>query len=257
MQSGIYDAVSELDPSDLTDHGDLGPNAQEMLRTPLLAAHKAAKRGNKDARDALREIVQLVAEQLSAFDDVDEKLSLVVESLVGDGYELRFGLMNQWRKRNARLVPIEPENIPVTVEITALEAELTQRGYVEAREHYRLAVRHFSEQHHTSANGELRNMLESLIKALAIAHTGYIDTNQANQGGRAINTLYVKGGRPPALIGKPLPEHDGGGMLRGIWEIMHSRGPHAGLSDPDEARIRMQLGTALARFLLKHFPANS
>jgi hypothetical protein len=104
--------------------------------------------------------------------------------------------------------------------------------------------------------GQLRNMLESLIKSLAMDHAGYVDTGKANQGGQAIKHLYVQGAQPPATIGDPLPERDGGGMLQGVWDILHSNGPHPGLSDADETRIRMQLGTALARFLLKHFPAN-
>lgn len=99
-------------------------------------------------------------------------------------------------------------------------------------------------------------MIESLVKHLAVEHTGYTDTGKANQGFKAISTLYIQGGEPPAAQGQPLPEKDGGRMLHGIWQILHT-GAHPGLSDADEARIRMQLCTALARFLLKHFPAKT
>jgi len=247
MQSGLYEAA-ELDPLELVDHGSSGPNKQETLRTPLLAAHERARSGDRDVHDALLEIVRVGVERVVPHSDADAKLSALRQSLLSDGYELH-------GKRECRLLPIDPDSIPLSAEITALEAELDHRGYGEARAHYRLAVKHFTEQDHSSSNNQIRCMLESLITKLAIDHSGYADTGKASQGGQAINTLYSKGGRPPAVIGQPLPEHDGGRMLHGIWEMLHTHGPHPGLSDSDEARIRMQLGTALARFLLKHFPA--
>jgi hypothetical protein len=118
-----------------------------------------------------------------------------------------------------------------------------------------LAVKHFTDQDHPSANGQLRNMVESLVVHLAVDHTNYTDTQKANQGNNAIKTLYTRGAGAPAVIGQPLPEFDGGRMLHGIWETLHPHGSHPGLSDADEARLRMQLCTGLARFLLKHFPA--
>jgi hypothetical protein len=43
-------------------------------------------------------------------------------------------------------------------------------------------------------------------------------------------------------------------LLKGIWAMTHTRGPHPGRSDADEARFRMLTITAIARFLLDHFP---
>jgi hypothetical protein len=261
MLSGIYEATG-MDTAELVDQGSSGPNKQELLRAPLLNAHEMATLGNREARDALLEIVRLGAERVAAwYRDADAKLSALREALLSDGYELRVsgsvaGGDAYWAgNREVQLLPVDPDAVPVSAEITALEAELDQRGYAEAREHYRLAVKHFTEQDHPSANGQLRNMLESLIKHLAIDHSSYVDTGKSSQGGAAIKSLYNPGGQPPAVIGRPLPENDGGRMLHGIWNILHSSGPHPGLSDADETRIRMQLCTALARFLLKHFPA--
>ena len=39
-------------------------------------------------------------------------------------------------------------------------------------------------------------------------------------------------------------------VLRGLWELLQSRGPHPGLSDEEEARYRMMMVTAEARFLM-------
>jgi hypothetical protein len=54
-----------------------------------------------------------------------------------------------------------------------------------------------------------------------------------------------------------LPEDDGGMLLRGLWKLSHTHGSHPGQSDADEARFRIQVITATARFLLGHFPAGT
>ncbi|MFI0983597.1 hypothetical protein ACH4SP_42145 [Streptomyces sp. NPDC021093] len=198
------------------------------------------------------EFVRLVSEWLHRYRRAKE-LDALREALRSDGYELQTDVNGQGRSA-CRLLPSEPEAAPLAPQITALEAELAARGYADALGHYRLTVKHFAEQDHASSNGQLRAALESLIVNLAVDHTGYVDNNQANQGTNAINTLYVKSGKPPAVLGKPLPERDGGAMLHGIWHISHTNGSHPGLSDAQEARIRMQLITGLAQFLLRHFP---
>ena len=258
MASGLYD-LDGFDPADLALQGSSGPPRGDILRPPLLAAHAQAADGDRNAHNALLEVARRAVDTLSRYPQYQDDLRALREALLSDGYEIRWSEPNLMpdRTQECEIVPIDPDGTPVTAEITALEAELNSRGYTETREHYRLAVKHFTEQDHPSANGQLRNMVESLVTHLAIDHTGYIDTGKAGQGGRAIKHLYTPGGLAPAEVGKPLPEKDGGGMLKGIWDILHSNGPHPGLSNADEARIRMQLCTALARFLLKQFPARS
>lgn len=246
MQSGLCDAAGLMPISD----PDI--NRQEMLRIPLLAAREQAVDGDSDVHSAMLEIVRLTAERAMARRSAN--LSALRESLLADGYELRMRDLGDFdSKWNCRLLPIDPDDAPLSEEMTALEAELADRGYDVAREHYRDALKHFSEQVHPSANAMLRDTIEELVLRLAVDYAGYQDNGKAGQGGRAIGALYAQGG-PPRVAGQPLPESDGGRMLRGVWEVLHSNGPHPGLSDADEARIRMQLVTALARFLLKHFP---
>jgi hypothetical protein len=43
-------------------------------------------------------------------------------------------------------------------------------------------------------------------------------------------------------------------LLQGLWMIAHTNGPNPGQSDAGEARLRMQLITGTAQFLLNHFP---
>lgn len=256
MQSGLYD-LDGFDPADLVSRGaSADPPRGDILRPPLLAACRLAGGENRDAHEALLEMVRSTVEALYGYPQARETLPALQEALISDGYEIQWDAQNLLPgdySRKCRLLPIDPDAIPVSTEITALEADLDKRGYTETSEHYREAIKHFNDQEHPSANGALRKMIESLVKHLAIDHTGYTDSGIASQGGAAISTLYTAG-KPPAVQGQPLPENDGGRMLHGIWQILHP-GAHAGLSDADEARIRMQLCTALARFLLKHFPA--
>ncbi|MEU9046580.1 MULTISPECIES: hypothetical protein [unclassified Kitasatospora] len=239
----------------MTELGDGDPpkftSKAEMLRPALLRAQRSATQGdNANAHKALLEFVRLLVESLNPF--YRDKLPALTEAMSGDGFELQITRNNS--KLTCRVLPNEPTVAPLNPEITALEAELKARGYTQALGHYQLAVKHFAEQDHASSNGQLRAALESLIVSLAVDHAGYTDNGKANQGGVAIKSLYTPGGRPPAALGQPLPERDGGAMLQGIWDISHSNGSHPGLSDAQEARIRMQLITGLAQFLLRHFP---
>ncbi len=255
MQSGLYD-LDGFDPADLVSRGSSDPPRGDIIRPPLLTARQRASEGDRQAHDALLEVVHLAVTTLNRYPQARGTLPPLEEALVSDGYEIRWSqpdLMPDGTQ-DCQLAQLDPDAIPVSTEITALEAELGYRGYVEAREHYRAAVKHFTEQDHSSANGQLRNMVESLVVRLAVDHVNYADTGKANQGRRAIEALYTKGGGPPAALGQPLPEFDGGRMLHGIWETLHPSGSHPGLSNADEARLRMQLCTGLARFLLKHFP---
>lgn len=97
-----------------------------------------------------------------------------------------------------------------------------------------------------SANGDLRTTLGDLVIRLAEDHTSYQRKEKASQGYAAISHMLASG---------HLPEDDGGGMLlRGLWKLSHTNGSHPGRSDADGARFRMQVITATARFLLRHFP---
>jgi hypothetical protein len=178
-KSGIYE-LEGFDSSDLDNYEER--SSTKISQPPLQHAHQRAVGGDYDAHEALLEIIRLSVERIARPPE-DNKVLELRESLLSDGYELQFDPAGT---RKCQLLPIDPDGIPVRAEIAALEAELDQRGYDEAKEHYLSAVRHFTEQVHSSANGQLRNMVESLVKNLAIDHAGYVDTGKANQGSQAI-----------------------------------------------------------------------
>lgn len=105
-------------------------------------------------------------------------------------------------------------------------------------------MNNFGQHQYEASNGQLRTMLEALVVGLAKDKTACKGQGQAGEGGKAIAHIVTTGA---------LPEQDGGKMLQGLWKMTHTNGPHPGQSNADEARMRMQLITATARFLLNHF----
>lgn len=140
MQSGLYD-LEGFDPADLVSRGaSSDPPRGDILRPPLLVARQLARGGDRDAHEALLAIVRLTVETLYRYIQARTSLPALQEALISDGDEIQWGEPNMMPgdlSRKCRLLPIDPDAIPVNTEITALEAELDGRGYTEAREHYR------------------------------------------------------------------------------------------------------------------------
>jgi len=227
----------------------------ELIRRTLLEA-----REEPGGEQRIKDFLCLAIERCKLFFSDLEPIS---SALASDGLELQVVNFSKGSpgKTRARVLPVEPSAAPLHTEITALEAELGARGYIEALDRYGAAVKHFAAQDHTSSNAQLRAALESLVVHLAIDHVGYLDDGRANQGAKAIKALRnpTSPGQPkPALVaGQPLPDDDGGLLLQGVWGISHTGGSHPGASDAQESRTRMQLVTATAHLLLRHFPRTS
>jgi len=236
------------------DRASGGTSKHGLVRGPLRGAQDLARRGDADAHRALLDFVRLIVEE--AVPDPEERptrwFAQLREHLLGDGFELAWDeeSTSDWRgsRRTVtyRILPTESGPIPLANEISALERDLQLRGYTVAANHYRQAVNNFGDHQYEAANGALRAMFEGLVMSLAKDQTGYVGQGTAGEGGCAINHIIRSGN---------LPERDGGTMLKGLWQMTHTNGPHPGQSTADESRTRMQLVTATARFLLNHFPA--
>lgn len=232
-----------------------GPDAtkQAILRRALLPARERAEDGDKQAHKSLLEFVRRFVERKCPDPgNPPAWLEEFTDALLVDGYQLR------WEHEpdpdpftrgssHLTLVPTDAEPVALAPEITALEADLDARGYHDALRHYRQAIDNFTQHNYEAANGALRTMLEAVVMLLAEDHTGYVGGGKSGEGGLAINHLQAGA----------LPENDGGLFLRGLWKMIQTNGPHPGQSNADEARFRLQVGTATARFLLNRFPANS
>ncbi|MFG1878044.1 hypothetical protein ACGFIV_24640 [Sphaerisporangium sp. NPDC049003] len=235
---------------------------QGLMRYWVNGAREIALEGNIEARRALLAFARLILEktlttkgpQLPGWvdDPSGALLGALSEALLADGYDLRWEgvvIAGDWEEREIgcyRLAPTDATPAPLGLEISALEADLASRGYTTVLEHYRDAVHGLTNSKYASANGDLRTTLEDLVTRLAVDHTGFARPTRANTGSEAINHM---------INGNRIRERDGGAMLRGLWQMIQTNGPHPGQTDADEARWRMQMVTATARFLLRHFPA--
>ncbi|MGH3223707.1 MAG: hypothetical protein ACRDPY_34345 [Streptosporangiaceae bacterium] len=234
------------------DHEEYEYNKLGMLRSHLLAARDNASYGNDAARRGLLTFARLVVERTVRTPERPPTwFGDLRQALLADGYELTWELEeddNPFGPARFRyqILPTDPAPVPLGPEISALEAELASRGYTSVLEHYRDAVDGLTNHKYGSANGDLRTTLEDLVTRLAEDHAGYPRPDRANTGWQAIGHL---------IQGSHLPERDGGAMLRGLWQMIQTNGPHPGQTDADEARWRMQMVTATARFLLRQFPA--
>ena len=271
----LVDAGQELSGSDLKTllmradldrYGNQEHNKQELVRSRLVGARNAAKRGNREARRGLFSFAtELLARTVPDPQYPPQWFGELRENFLADGFELycsgeRPDALGQGTSHyyvrspgtvRYELRPTDAAPVPLAGEITALEADLHNRGYLTALNHYQQAVDNLTHNNFESANGALRSALEDLVTRLAEEHASYVraparNSSQpaASQGGRAIERLISSG---------KLPRDEGGELLHGLWSMCHTNGPHPGLSDADEARFRMQVVTATARSLLKRF----
>lgn len=196
-------------------------------------------------RAILRLVVEVVNRLAGDADAAPAWLGELKERLLVDGYELRqegiVEVTGGWRTRRQaqyRLLPAGAAPAPLAPAISALEAELEQRGYAVALSHYGQAVRNFTNHELESANGQLRSFLENLFVQLARDHVGYT-------GDEPVAALQQLRGKGKLLDG----EFD---LLRGLWALSQDRGAHQGLTTAEEALFRLQTTTSAARFLLHH-----
>ncbi|MEV3938675.1 hypothetical protein AB0K52_22220 [Glycomyces sp. NPDC049804] len=252
MRSGI----------DATELGnDLSLSA--ITRLALTNSRDLARSGDDRQHRAMLDFIVKFVEHLG-LRAREELLPELEAALVSDGYLLKTESDGPFSDRvQCRLYPTEPSPVPLVPEMTALEAELASRGYIVALHHYQSAIQNLADGQWEPSNGMLRSTFEELCVRLAVDHVGYTDSGKASQAGNALNELCLpewdpvtkkRIQQPPSKQGKPLPAEDGGRLLRGVWGICNPNGAHPGLSDAEEARLRMQLVTGVARFLLRHFP---
>ncbi len=229
-------------------------NKHDLLRSHLLAARDRAENGSAAAHRDLLTFTRLVVERTVRNPERPPAwFGELREALLADGYELTWKLEESddpfgMSRVSYQILPTDAAPVPLGPEISALEAALASRGYTTVLEHYRDAVDGLINHKYGSANGDLRTTLEDLVTRLAEDHAGYRRPAKANTGSEAIRHL-AQGGH--------IPERDGGTMLSGLWQMIQTNGPHPGQTDADEARWRMQMVTATARFLLRHFPART
>jgi hypothetical protein len=115
-----------------------------LVAETVVAAQRKAAGGNQAARDGLNEFVRLAAERVAprnAEDQVEpgSRSWKLREAARPDGYGLHAEYASDETAEliGVRLSPLDEPSIPLSEEITALEADFVQLGMTFALNHYR------------------------------------------------------------------------------------------------------------------------
>lgn len=135
-----------------------------------------------------------------------------------------------------RIIPTTPEPAALAPQISALEAALVNRSLAVAARHYGQACDNLTVGNFEAANGQIRSYLENLFITLAQQASG----TSFSDASAALQHMKDKGFLEAAEWN----------TLRGFWDLCQSRGPHHGLSDPDEAVFRLHMATSIGRYIL-------
>lgn len=135
-----------------------------------------------------------------------------------------------------RLLPAVPGAVALDQEISVLESQLRDLGFSVALAHYQQAVENFVQNNSEAANSQVRPFIENLFLSLCQQHAG----RQFPDASAALQHL-----RKVAWLDDGEWNH-----FRSFWADIQDNGPHQGLSSPEEALFRLQVATAVARYLL-------
>jgi hypothetical protein len=204
----------------------------KLDRVRPVVEHLRFRDEEPDVISLLREVVE-VKYKKRFFDPFGEPwphLERLLEAMRVDGYDVI----------DHRLVATTPDPAAMGEEISLLERELEARGFDIALRHYQQAVNSYVDGRLEASNGQLRSFFDDLTRSLTLETTG----KQPNDAKAAADQLRNNG----AIDG------DESRLVSGLAGISNTRGAHAGLTDPDEARFRLHMTTAAARYLLGRIP---
>ncbi len=137
---------------------------------------------------------------------------------------------------DGHLRPTTPGAAALAPQISAFEAELANRGFNVAAQHYHQAVDNFTDGNFEACNGQLRSYMEDFFVRLCRALTGH----QTGNPNAALQTLR----------GNHLDDEEWN-IFRYFWGGIQDNGPHAGLTNAEEAFFRLHTATAAGRYLLR------
>jgi hypothetical protein len=103
--------------------------------------------------DEAKDIFLEIATRLLSAEAEPILVETLSRSLAIEGFEYR----------DSRLIPTTPGAANVANEISALESELQERGFLTAVAHYRQAVDNFVDGNWEASNGQIRSCIEDLF----------------------------------------------------------------------------------------------
>ena len=197
------------------------PNGNKLARsTALLRAIES------HTEDPNRIVIEII-ERLFANEYYRDNSPSLHQALRLDGFVFQ----------NGHLVHGEPGPVALAPETSALEDALQIQQLNVAFQHYRQAVESFTDDRLEACNGQVRSFLEALFIEIGTRLTNH-NLDNANA---ALQRLRD---------GEHLDQAEWN-MFRHFWSGVQDNGPHAGLTNHDEALYRLHASTAIGRYLVK------
>jgi len=145
-------------------------------------------------------------------------------------------------------------SLPEALDLPAADDEvhqlLRQHGFATPLSHLDQAIENHTIGNWASANGQLRNFVESLLDEICIR----IDPASAALASSENRRQRLANLNPP-FLSRTLNEwaDDGKGFVNGFFRRLHPQGPHPGQSDNEDCTFRLHLVLICGRLLLRRF----
>lgn len=174
---------------------------------------------------------------------IEEVLPGLINALRQDGYEVQEG----------QLVHSLPDELELPEAKSELQALLTQFGFSIPEGHLDQAIAAHTRSEWASSNANLRTYFEGLLEDIAKRLWPTEAASKPNSNARRELLAQGAGGAPPFFVAELNEWTVGGkgGFIRGLWERLHPKGSHPGLSDEEDSTFRMHLVLLTTRHLLR------
>ncbi len=239
----------EYDLPDTRGVGGLGPRQTAIIR--YLIEHPGAKGPN--GASLLFEIVERLLERhlvrklgySTKKYDPEEVFPNFVHLLRIDGYEID----------GTKLIPALPEVVGPASDQNELANLLIKHGFITSKGHLDQALSAYTRGDWAASNAQLRSCIENLFDEIARS----LDPTGASllATSHARRTLLAT--MSPPFFLPALNEWDpgGNGFVQGFWKRLHPHGSHPGLSDEEDATLRLRLVLIVSSHFMRRFDARS
>lgn len=193
--------------------------------------------GKNPSTESLIDLGTKILNERASVDPEPDWVEELRGSLLKDGYSLNFG-DEKWS-----ISPVGAGEVPLSPQVSNLEAALLTHGFNVAANHYQQAFSSFKAQSWEACNASTRATVEGFLVEVATQKAGFVARAGQGGGGNAIQALSNSNMFEPG-------EHD---YVKGFWKMSHTNGSHPGLSSEEEALFRFSAATSAVTFFINRW----
>lgn len=178
---------------------------------------------------------KLLEQDPSALEDVVEdvakngpKTEAFLNSLKADGFNVT---------KEGNIVTLLATAVPPAKEESVLEELLSELGWGQTKQHLSEGISSYEHGNWAAANAQFRTFLEDIFNQIANSR------GIRKSGGEARCALQEEGF---------LSEKEGE-MVQGVFNFLHTKGSHPGMSEEFESRMRRYLVEVIALYFIEKF----